>query len=137
MLDAVIEFLPSPTEVKAIEGVLDDKAETKAIREASDEAPFSALAFKIMNDKFVGNLTFVRVYSGVLKQGDSVYNPVKSKRERIGRIVQMHANDRQDVEEIRAGDIAACVGLKDVTTGDTLCDEKTTLHLSVWNSQSQ
>jgi elongation factor G len=122
MLDAVIEFLPSPTEVKAIEGVLDDKAETKAIREASDEAPFSALAFKIMNDKFVGNLTFVRVYSGVLKQGDSVYNPVKSKRERIGRIVQMHANDRQDVEEIRAGDIAACVGLKDVTTGDTLCD---------------
>ncbi|MEW6498836.1 MAG: GTP-binding protein, partial [Cyanobacteriota bacterium] len=110
MLDAVIEFLPSPTEVKAIEGVLDDKAETKAIREASDEAPFSALAFKIMNDKFVGNLTFVRVYSGVLKQGDSVYNPVKSKRERIGRIVQMHANDRQDVEEIRAGDIAACVG---------------------------
>ena len=108
MLDAVIEFLPSPTEVKAIEGILDDKAETKATREASDEEPFSALAFKIMNDKFVGNLTFVRVYSGVLKQGDSVYNPVKSKRERIGRIVQMHANDRQDVEEIRAGDIAAC-----------------------------
>jgi elongation factor G len=129
MLDAVIEFLPSPTEVKAIEGVLDDKAETKAIREASDEAPFSALAFKIMNDKFVGNLTFVRVYSGVLKQGDSVYNPVKSKRERIGRIVQMHANDRQDVEEIRAGDIAACVGLKDVTTGDTLCDEKNVITL--------
>ena len=129
MLDAVIEFLPSPTEVKAIEGVLDDKAETKAIREASDEAPFSALAFKIMNDKFVGNLTFVRVYSGVLKQGDSVYNPVKSKRERIGRIVQMHANDRQDVEEIRAGDIAACVGLKDVTTGDTLCDEKNNITL--------
>ena len=124
MLDAVIQFLPSPTEVKAIEGVLDDKAETKATREASDDAPFSALAFKIMNDKFVGNLTFVRVYSGVLKQGDAVYNPVKSKRERIGRIVQMHANERQDVEEIRAGDIAACVGLKDVTTGDTLCDEK-------------
>ena len=115
--------------MKAIEGVLDDKAETKAIREASDEAPFSALAFKIMNDKFVGNLTFVRVYSGVLKQGDSVYNPVKSKRERIGRIVQMHANDRQDVEEIRAGDIAACVGLKDVTTGDTLCDEKNNITL--------
>jgi elongation factor G len=129
MLDAVIEFLPSPTEVKAIEGVLDDKAETKAVREASDEAPFSALAFKIMNDKFVGNLTFVRVYSGVLKQGDSVYNPVKSKRERIGRIVQMHANDRQDVEEISEGDIAACVGLKDVTTGDTLCDEKNVITL--------
>src|SRR5574343_659609 len=123
MLDAVIEFLPSPTEVKAIEGILDDKAETKASREASDEAPFSALAFKIMNDKFVGNLTFVRVYSGVLKQGDPVYNPVKSKRERIGRIVQMHANQRVEISEIRAGDIAACVGLKDVTTGDTLCDE--------------
>ncbi|MCP5961338.1 EF-Tu/IF-2/RF-3 family GTPase, partial [Klebsiella pneumoniae] len=86
----------------------------KASREASDEAPFSALAFKIMNDKFVGNLTFVRVYSGVLKQGDPVYNPVKAKRERIGRIVQMHANERQDLDEIRAGDIAACVGLKDV-----------------------
>ena len=129
MLDAVIEFLPSPTEVKAIEGVLDDKAETKATREASDEAPFSALAFKIMNDKFVGNLTFVRVYSGVLKQGDPVYNPVKSKRERIGRIVQMHANERQDLDEIRAGDIAACVGLKDVTTGDTLCDEKNIITL--------
>ncbi|WP_411028428.1 EF-Tu/IF-2/RF-3 family GTPase, partial [Salmonella sp. s58998] len=99
MLDAVIEFLPSPTEVKAIEGILDDKDETKASREASDEAPFSALAFKIMNDKFVGNLTFVRVYSGVLKQGDAVYNPVKSKRERIGRIVQMHANERQDIDE--------------------------------------
>ena len=129
MLGAVIEFLPSPTEVKAIEGILDDKAETKASREASDDAPFSALAFKIMNDKFVGNLTFVRVYSGVLKQGDAVYNPVKSKRERIGRIVQMHANERQDVEEIRAGDIAACVGLKDVTTGDTLCDEKNNITL--------
>ena len=129
MLDAVVEFLPSPTEVKAIEGVLDDKAETKAERKASDDEPFSALAFKIMNDKFVGNLTFVRVYSGVLKQGDAVYNPVKSKRERIGRIVQMHANERQDLEEIRAGDIAACVGLKDVTTGDTLCDEKNIITL--------
>ncbi len=129
MLDAVIEFLPSPTEVKAIEGILDDKDETKASREASDEAPFSALAFKIMNDKFVGNLTFVRVYSGVLKQGDPVYNPVKAKRERIGRIVQMHANERQDLDEIRAGDIAACVGLKDVTTGDTLCDEKNIITL--------
>src|SRR5574343_78776 len=129
MLDAVIEFLPSPTDVKAIEGILDDKAETKASREASDEAPFSALAFKIMNDKFVGNVTFVRVYSGVLKQGDPVYNPVKSKRERIGRIVQMHANERQDLDEIRAGDIAACVGLKDVTTGDTLCDEKNIITL--------
>ena len=123
MLDAVIEFLPAPTDVEAIKGILDDKDETEGSREASDEAPFSALAFKIMNDKFVGNLTFVRVYSGVLQAGSPVYNPVKMKRERIGRIVQMHANDRHDIEEIRAGDIAACVGLKDTTTGDTLCDE--------------
>ncbi|WP_114801179.1 elongation factor G [Moraxella canis] len=122
MLDAVIEFLPAPNDVEAIKGILDDKAETEASREASDEAPFSALAFKIMNDKYVGNLTFVRVYSGVVKQGDSVYNPVKMKRERIGRIVQMHANEQKEVEEIRAGDIAALVGMKDVTTGDTLCD---------------
>ena len=122
MLDAVIEFLPAPDDVEAIKGILDDKAETEASREASEEAPFSALAFKIMNDKYVGNLTFVRVYSGVVKQGDSVYNPVKMKRERIGRIVQMHANEQKEVEEIRAGDIAALVGMKDVTTGDTLCD---------------
>ncbi|WP_049238240.1 elongation factor G [Moraxella canis] len=122
MLDAVIQFLPAPDDVEAIKGILDDKAETEASREASDEAPFSALAFKIMNDKYVGNLTFVRVYSGVVKQGDSVYNPVKMKRERIGRIVQMHANEQKEVEEIRAGDIAALVGMKDVTTGDTLCD---------------
>ncbi|WP_139852888.1 elongation factor G [Acinetobacter pullicarnis] len=123
MLDAVIEFLPAPTDIPPVKGILDDKAETEATRDASDDAPFSALAFKIMNDKFVGNLTFVRVYSGVLKAGSPVYNPVKSKRERVGRIVQMHANDRQDIEEIRAGDIAACVGLKDTTTGDTLCAE--------------
>ena len=123
MLDAVIEFLPAPDDVEAIKGILDDKAETEASREASDEAPFSALAFKIMNDKYVGNLTFVRVYSGVVKQGDSVYNPVKMKRERIGRIVQMHANEQKEVEEIRAGDIAALVGMKEVTTGDTLCDD--------------
>ncbi|OOS06641.1 translation elongation factor 2 (EF-2/EF-G) [Moraxella cuniculi DSM 21768] len=122
MLDAVIEFLPAPNDVEAIKGILDDKDETEDSREASDEAPFSALAFKIMNDKYVGNLTFVRVYSGVVKQGDSVYNPVKMKRERIGRIVQMHANEQKEVEEIRAGDIAALVGMKDVTTGDTLCD---------------
>lgn len=122
MLDAVIEFLPAPDDVEAIKGILDDKDETEGSREASDEAPFSALAFKIMNDKYVGNLTFVRVYSGVVKQGDSVYNPVKMKRERIGRIVQMHANEQKEVEEIRAGDIAALVGMKDVTTGDTLCD---------------
>ncbi|XID75316.1 elongation factor G [Alkanindiges sp. WGS2144] len=123
MLDAVIEFLPAPNDVEDIKGVLDDKDNTPSSRESSDEAPFSALAFKIMNDKFVGNLTFVRVYSGVLKAGSPVWNPVKHKKERVGRIVQMQANDRIDIEEIRAGDIAACVGLKDVTTGDTLCDE--------------
>jgi len=123
MLDAVIQYLPAPNDVEAIKGVLDDKDETEAVRRAADDEPFSALAFKIMNDKYVGNLTFVRVYSGVIKQGDAVYNPVKSKRERVGRIVQMHASEQKEISEIRAGDIAACVGLKDVTTGDTLCDE--------------
>lgn len=123
MLDAVIEYLPAPTDVEAIKGVLDDKDETEATRESSDDAPFAGLAFKIMNDKYVGNLTFVRVYSGVAKQGDSVYNPVKGKRERIGRIVEMHANSQNEVDEVRAGDIVAFVGLKDVTTGDTLCDQ--------------
>ena len=122
VLDAVVEFLPSPTEVKAIEGVLDDKDETEAVREASDEAPFAALAFKIATDPFVGTLTFMRVYSGVLNTGDSVFNPVKGKKERIGRMVQMHANNREEIKEVRAGDIAAAIGLKDVTTGDTLCD---------------
>ena len=122
MLDAVIEYMPSPTEVKAIQGVLDDKDETLALRKSSDEEPFSALAFKIATDPFVGTLTFFRVYSGVLKSGDTVYNPVKSKKERIGRILQMHSNSREEIKEVRAGDIAAAVGLKDVTTGDTLCD---------------
>ncbi|MFY0701645.1 MAG: elongation factor G, partial [Bermanella sp.] len=122
VLDAVIEYLPSPTEVKAIEGVLDDKDETPAVREASDDAPFSALAFKIATDPFVGTLTFMRVYSGVLNSGDSVYNPIKHKKERIGRMVQMHANNREEIKEVRAGDIAAAIGLKDVTTGETLCD---------------
>jgi len=122
VLDAVIEYLPSPTEVKAIEGVLDDKDETPAVREASDDAPFSALAFKIATDPFVGTLTFMRVYSGVLNTGDSVYNPIKHKKERIGRMVQMHANNREEIKEVRAGDIAAAIGLKDVTTGETLCD---------------
>ena len=129
MLDAVIEFLPAPNDVDAIKGVLDDKAETEATRESSDDAPFAGLAFKIMNDKYVGNLTFVRVYSGVAKQGDSVYNPVKMKRERIGRIVEMHANSQKEVDEVRAGDIVAFVGLKDVTTGDTLCDENNIITL--------
>jgi elongation factor G len=122
MLDAVLDYMPSPLEVPAIKGILDDKAETEAERPASDEAPFAALAFKIATDPFVGTLTFFRVYSGVLNSGDSVYNPVKSRKERIGRVLQMHANDRQEIKEVRAGDIAAAVGLKDVTTGDTLCD---------------
>ncbi len=123
VLDAVIEFLPSPTEVKAIEGVLDDKDETVAERHADDAEPFAALAFKIATDPFVGTLTFVRVYSGVLQSGDAVYNAVKGKRERVGRMVQMHANSREEIKEVRAGDIAALIGLKDVTTGDTLCDQ--------------
>jgi elongation factor G len=121
VLDAVIEYLPSPPEVKAIQGTLDD-GETIESREADDSAPFAALAFKIATDPFVGTLTFVRVYSGVLSSGDAVYNSVKQKKERVGRMVQMHANQRTEIKEILAGDIAACVGLKDVTTGDTLCD---------------
>jgi elongation factor G len=120
MLDAVVDYLPSPTEVKAIEGVLDDE-KTKAIRKADDNEPFSALAFKIATDPFVGTLTFFRVYSGSLKSGDSVYNPVKDRKERVGRMVQMHANTREEIKEVLAGDIAAAVGLKDITTGDTLC----------------
>lgn len=122
VLDAVIEFLPSPEEVKPITGILDDKDETEATRLAKDDEPFSALAFKVATDPFVGTLTFFRVYSGVVNTGDTVYNPVKGKRERFGRIVQMHANNREEIKEVRAGDIAAAIGLKDVTTGDTLCD---------------
>jgi len=122
MLDAVIDYMPSPTDVLAIKGHLDDRDETVAERHSSDDEPFAALAFKIATDPFVGTLTFFRVYSGVLNSGDTVYNPVKGKKERIGRIVQMHANHREEIKEVRAGDIAAAVGLKDVTTGDTLCD---------------
>ena len=129
VLDAVIEYLPSPLDVKAIEGVLDDKDGTIGTRLASDDAPFAALAFKIATDPFVGTLTFMRVYSGVVRQGDGVYNPVKGRRERIGRMVQMHANDREEIKEIRAGDIAAAIGMKDVTTGDTLCDMKSIITL--------
>ncbi|WGV13195.1 MULTISPECIES: elongation factor G [Psychrobacter] len=129
MLDAVIQYLPAPMDVPAIKGILDDKDESEGFREASDDEPFAALAFKIMNDKFVGNLTFVRVYSGVLKQGSSVYNPVKMKRERVGRIVQMMADAQVELQEIRTGDIAALVGMKDVTTGDTLCDEQNVITL--------
>ena len=122
VLDGVVDYLPSPTEVEAIKGINNDKDETEGFREANDKAPFAALAFKIATDPFVGTLTFIRVYSGVVNSGDPVFNPVKSKKERIGRIVQMHANDRNELKEVRAGDIAALIGLKDVTTGDTLCD---------------
>ena len=122
MLDAVIDYLPSPKDVPAIRGVLDDKDASEAERPADDQAPFAALAFKIATDPYVGQLVFFRVYSGVLKSGDSVYNSVRGKKERIGRILQMHANSREDVKEVRAGDIAAAVGIKEVMTGDTLCD---------------
>lgn len=122
MLDAVVEYMPSPQEVPAIKGILDDGKETEGERPSTDEAPFAALAFKIATDPFVGTLTFFRVYSGVLKAGDFVLNPVKGKKERIGRILQMHSNSREEIKEVRAGDIAAAVGLKDVTTGETLCD---------------
>ena len=123
MLDAVIEFLPAPDEVKAITGVIPNNSqedEVEDVRKSSDEEPFSALAFKIATDPFVGTLTFIRVYSGVLKVGDAVVNSTKQKKERVGRMVQMHANNREEIKEVRAGDIAACIGLKDVTTGDTL-----------------
>ena len=119
VLDAVIDYMPAPTEVKAIEGLLEDGTATQC--EADDKAPFAALAFKIATDPFVGTLTFFRVYSGTLNSGDSVYNPIKSKKERVGRMVQMHANTREEIKEVLAGDIAAAIGLKDVTTGETLC----------------
>jgi elongation factor G len=122
MLDAVLDLLPSPVDIPDVAGTDPEDEEKKLSRKADDNEKFSALAFKLMTDPFVGQLTFVRVYSGVLTKGDTVYNAVKGKKERIGRIVQMHANERQEIEEIRAGDIAACVGLKEVTTGDTLCD---------------
>jgi elongation factor G len=121
MLDAVIDYMPNPTEVPAIRGVLEDE-QTEEERPSSDNAPFAALGFKIMTDPFVGQLVFFRVYSGVVKSGDSVYNPVKGKKDRIGRILQMHANSREELKEVRAGDIAAAVGIKAITTGDTLCD---------------
>ena len=120
MLDAVIDYLPAPPEVKAIEGVLED-GETSAARHSDDEEPFAALAFKIATDPYVGTLTFFRVYSGVLSSGDQVFNATRSRRERIGRMVQMHSKDRNEIKEVRAGDIAAAIGLKDTTTGDTLC----------------
>ena len=121
MLDAVIDYLPAPDDVSAVTGVLTNASETEISRQSTDTEPFAALAFKIATDPFVGSLTFFRVYSGVLKSGDMVFNSVRSKKERIGRILQMHANSREEISEVRAGDIAAAVGLKDVTTGDTLC----------------
>jgi elongation factor G len=127
VLDAVIEYLPAPTEVAAIKGLLSDESEAE--RPADDKAPFSALAFKIATDPFVGTLTFFRVYSGVVNTGDAVFNPVKGKKERFGRIVQMHSNNREELKEVRAGDIAAAIGLKQVTTGDTLCDENSVITL--------
>jgi len=129
MLDAVIEYLPSPIDVPPIKGILDDKNETEGERKSSDDEPFAALAFKIATDPFVGTLTFFRVYSGVLSTGDTVFNPVKRKKERVGRILQMHANSREELKEVHAGDIAAAVGLKDIVTGDTLCDQNNIITL--------
>ena len=129
MLDAVIDFMPSPLDVPAIKGILDDKDESEGERKSSDDEPFSALAFKIATDPFVGTLSFFRVYSGVLKSGDTVYNAVTQKKERVGRILQMHSNSRDEIKEVRAGDIAAAVGLKQVTTGDTLCDPSSVITL--------
>ena len=129
LLDAVVDYLPAPDEVKAIKGFLDDAAETQAERSADDKEPFAALAFKIATDPFVGALTFFRVYSGILNSGDAVYNPIKGKKERIGRMVQMHSNDRKEIKEVRAGDIAAAIGLKLATTGDTLCAENQVITL--------
>jgi elongation factor G len=119
MLDAVVEYMPAPTDIPPVKGVLENESEGE--RKASDEEPFAALAFKIMTDPFVGQLTFFRVYSGVINSGDTIYNPVKGRKERIGRILQMHANQREEIKEVRAGDIAAAVGLKEATTGETLC----------------
>ncbi len=127
LLDAVVQYMPSPTEVKAIRGLTEDEEE--AIRKSDDDEPFAALAFKIATDPFVGSLTFFRVYSGVISAGDTVFNPIKGKKERIGRLLQMHSNSREEIKEVRAGDIAAAVGLKDVTTGDTLCDPSNVITL--------
>ena len=131
MLDAVVDFLPAPNEVKAVTGMLD--SEEEGSREADDEAPFAGIAFKIATDPFVGSLTFVRVYSGVLNTGDSVYLPIKGKKERIGRMLQMHSNKRDEISEARAGDICAVIGLKEAITGETLCDEKNKITLESMN----
>src|SRR4249919_1434517 len=127
MLDAVIEYLPSPVDIKPVEGELENGQ--MASRKASDTEPFAGLAFKIMTDPYVGQLIFFRVYSGVVNSGDTIYNPIKDKKERLGRILQMHANQREEIKEVRAGDIAAAVGLREATTGDTLCDPDHTIVL--------
>ncbi|MFN2333930.1 MAG: elongation factor G, partial [Wenzhouxiangellaceae bacterium] len=127
LLDAIVQYMPAPTEVKAIRGILDNDEE--GVRKSDDAEPFAALAFKIATDPFVGSLTFFRVYSGVLSSGDTVFNPIKGKKERIGRLLQMHSNSREELKEVHAGDIAAAVGLKDVTTGDTLCDPSNVITL--------
>ena len=129
LLDSIIHYMPAPQDVPAITGILDDADGSEGERNANDEEPFAALGFKIATDPFVGALTYVRVYSGVLSAGDTVFNPVKGKRERIGRLLQMHSNSREEIKEVRAGDIAACVGLKNVTTGDTLCDKDSIITL--------
>jgi elongation factor G len=129
MLDGVVDFMPSPVDVPPIKGRADDADETEVERKSDDNEPFAALAFKIATDPFVGQLVFFRVYSGILNSGDNVYNPVKGKKDRVGRILQMHSNNREDIKEVRAGDIAAAVGLKNVTTGDTLCDPKNVVTL--------
>ena len=132
MLDAVIDYLPSPNQVKPVSGILDDKG-TVGSRKADDSEPFSGLAFKIATDPYVGSLTFVRVYSGTLNSGDSVYLPMKGKKERIGRMLQMHSNNRKEIDEVRAGDICAVIGLKQAVTGETLCDEKHQIILEKMN----
>ena len=121
LLDSVVDYLPSPLDVESVNGVLPN-TEEEAVRKSDDAEPFSGLAFKIMNDPFVGSLTFLRIYSGVLQSGSTITNTVKDKKERIGRMLLMHANSREDIKEARAGDIVALAGLKDTTTGDTLCD---------------
>ncbi len=136
LLDAVCDYLPSPVDIPAIKGI-DVKTEGEIERHASDEEPLSMLAFKIMNDPFVGSLTFARIYSGKLEKGTSVMNTVKEKRERVGRMLQMHSNSREDIEEAFAGDIVALAGLKETTTGDTLCDPLKRLSSSAWNSPSR
>ena len=140
MLDAVVDFLPSPLDIPAVSGSDPDSKDPEALveRKADDKAPFSALAFKIMTDPFVGQLTFFRVYSGTLIAGSSVLNSTKGKTERVGRLLKMHANKREEIKEVNAGDIAAAVGLKSVTTGDTLCDEKKPDRCSSrWTSRSR